>query len=240
MADLNPLIRLERVGLRYRNPMSFFSKSKHKGFWALRDLSFTLFEGENLGIVGRNGSGKSTLMRILAGVYSTDRGKMTVYKKNLHVQLLTLGIGFEASLTGRENAVLNGMLMGKSRGHMLTRLEVIKDFSELGEFFEKPVYTYSSGMNARLGFAVAMETDPDVLLIDEVLGVGDSNFARKSHEAITSKFSSDQTVVLISHQGSTIRDLCSRAVWIEDGRDMAEGEVNEVSGAYEKFLLEQG
>lgn len=240
MADLNPLIRLEHVGLRYRNPMSFFSKSKHKGFWALRDLSFTLFEGENLGIVGRNGSGKSTLMRILAGVYSTDRGKMTVYKKNLHVQLLTLGIGFEASLTGRENAVLNGMLMGKSRGHMLTRLEVIKDFSELGEFFEKPVYTYSSGMNARLGFAVAMETDPDVLLIDEVLGVGDSNFARKSHEAITSKFSSDQTVVLISHQGSTIRDLCSRAVWIEDGRNMAEGEVNEVSGAYEKFLLEQG
>lgn len=240
MADLNPLIRLENVGMRYRNPMSFFSKSKHKGFWALRDISFTLFEGENLGIVGRNGSGKSTLMRILAGVYSTDRGKMTIFKKNLHVQLLTLGIGFEASLTGRENAVLNGMLMGKSRAHMLKRLEVIKDFSELGDFFEKPVYTYSSGMNARLGFAVAMETDPDVLLIDEVLGVGDSNFARKSHEAITSKFNSDQTVVLISHQGSTIRDLCSRAVWIEDGRNMAEGEVNEVSGAYEKFLLEQG
>jgi len=240
VADLRPLIRLDHVGLRYRNPMSFFSKAKHKGFWALNDLSFTLYEGENLGIVGRNGSGKSTLMRILAGVYSTDRGKMHVFRKNLHVQLLTLGIGFEASLTGRENAVLNGMLMGKSRGHMLSRLEVIKDFSELGDFFEKPVYTYSSGMNARLGFAVAMETDPDVLLIDEVLGVGDSNFARKSHEAITDKFTSDQTIVLISHNSQTIRELCSRAVWIENGRNMAEGEVGSVSEAYESFILKNG
>lgn len=240
MDNLRPLIRLDHVGLRYRNPMSFFSKAKHKGFWALNDLSFTLYEGENLGIVGRNGSGKSTLMRILAGVYSTDRGKMTIFRKNLHVQLLTLGIGFEASLTGRENAVLNGMLMGKSRGHMLSRLEVIKEFSELGDFFEKPVYTYSSGMNARLGFAVAMETDPDVLLIDEVLGVGDSNFSRKSHEAITSKFNSDQTVVLISHNSDTIRELCSRAVWIENGRNMAEGEADSVSQAYEDFILENG
>ena len=232
----NALINLQNVGLRYRNPMNFFSKKK-KDFWALTDLSFTIYEGEKLGIVGRNGSGKSTLMRILAGVYAVDRGSVEIFRKNLHVQLLTLGIGFEGSLTGRENAVLNGLLLGKTRRYMLSRLESIKEFSELGDFFEKPVYTYSSGMNARLGFAVAMETDPDVLLIDEVLGVGDSRFQEKSRLAIQEKFTSEQTVVLISHDANTIRNLCSRAIWIENGKNMADGEVQVVSEAYEKFLM---
>lgn len=236
MDNLNKLIELSHVGLRYRNPMNFFSKAK-KDFWALRDLSMTVYEGEKLGIVGRNGSGKSTLMRILAGVYSVDKGNLTIHRKNLHVQLLTLGIGFEGSLTGRENAVLNGLLLGKTRRYMLSRLESIKEFSELGDFFEQPVYTYSSGMNARLGFAVAMETDPDVLLIDEVLGVGDTRFQEKSRRAIEQKFTSEQTVVLISHDANTICQMCSRAIWIENGHAMAEGEVHVVSEAYEHFLM---
>jgi lipopolysaccharide transport system ATP-binding protein len=152
------------------------------------------------------------------------------------VQLLSLGVGFEGSLSGRENAVLNGMLMGKSRKHMLRRLEKIKDFSELGEFFEMPVSTYSSGMGVRLGFSVAMETEPEVLLIDEVLGVGDARFMAKSQQAIREKFSSKHTVVLISHDAATIRKMCTRAVWIEKGRTLMEGEVDAVTNAYEAAL----
>jgi len=170
-------------------------------------------------------------MKILAKIFEPDRGKV-VYARPLHVQLLSLGVGFEGSLTGRENAVLNGMLLGKDRKHMLTRLQKIKDFSDLGEFFEMPVSTYSTGMNARLGFSVAMETEPEVLLIDEVLGVGDARFATKSQKALEEKFGGNRTVVFISHDPATIQRMCTRAVWIEQGRTMIEGDVKTVANAY--------
>ncbi len=231
MADLPPpLIALRNVALCYRYQKSIFARHKTK-IWALHDVSFELREGEKLGIIGRNGSGKSTLMKILAKIFEPDAGEV-VYSRPLHVQLLSLGVGFEGSLSGRENAVLNGLLLGKSRKHMLTRLEKIKDFSELGEFFDMPVSTYSSGMGVRLGFSVAMETEPEVLLIDEVLGVGDARFGEKSQLAIQEKFSSKHTVVLISHDAGTVRRMCNRAVWIEKGRTVMEGDVNTVTDAY--------
>jgi lipopolysaccharide transport system ATP-binding protein len=226
-----PLISLKNAGLCYRPHRTIFSKTR-KEIWALRELSLDIHEGEKLGIVGRNGCGKSTLTRVLAGIFGLDEGEMRFARKNLHVELLSLGVGFEGNLTGAENAVLNGMLMGKSRQYMLSRLQAIHEFSGLGEFFDYPVYTYSSGMNLRLGFSVAMETDPDVLLIDEVLGVGDEVFAKKSEEALRRKFTSKRTVVLISHDAETIKRLCSRAVWLEKGEILAEGDPIAVAEKY--------
>lgn len=198
----------------------------------MRGLNLEIREGEKLGIVGRNGCGKSTLMRVLAGIYGIDEGTIAFSKSHVHIELLSLGIGFEGNLTGAENAVLNGMLMGKSKQHMVARLDKIKEFSGLGDFFDYPVYTYSSGMNLRLGFSVAMETDPDVLLIDEVLGVGDEAFTVKSEAALREKFSSNRTVVLISHDAGTIRRMCERAIWLEKGQILAEGDPGEVAEKY--------
>jgi lipopolysaccharide transport system ATP-binding protein len=229
--NMTTLISVRNVALCYRYQKSIFARHKTK-IWALHDVTFDLIEGEKLGIIGRNGSGKSTLMKILAKIFEPDQGSVT-YSRPLHVQLLSLGVGFEGSLSGRENALLNGLLLGKSRRHMLGRLEKIKDFSELGEFFEMPVSTYSSGMGARLGFSVAMETEPEVLLIDEILGVGDARFATKSENALRDKFFGKRTVVLISHAADTIRKMCTRAVWIEKGRTIMEGDVKAVADAYE-------
>jgi lipopolysaccharide transport system ATP-binding protein len=226
-----PLISLKNAGLCYRPHRTIFSKTR-KEIWALRGLSMDIHEGEKLGIIGRNGCGKSTLTRVLAGIYSLDEGAMTLSRKGVHIELLSLGVGFEGNLTGAENAVLNGMLMGKSRAYMLSRLKAIHEFSGLGEFFDYPVYTYSSGMNLRLGFSVAMETDPDVLLIDEVLGVGDEVFIRKSEETLRRKFTSKRTVVLISHDTEIVARLCSRAVWLEKGEILAEGAPATVAEKY--------
>lgn len=226
-----PLLTLRNAGVCYRPHRTLLSKTK-KEIWALRGLHLEIRKGEKLGIIGRNGCGKSTLMRLLAGIYDTDEGELIRHRKDCHVQLLALAVGFEGNLSGAENAVLNGMLMGKSRAHMLSRLATIRDFSGLDEFFEMPVNTYSSGMSTRLGFSVAMETDPDVLLIDEVLGVGDEVFLKKSEAALKNKFSSEQTVVLISHNAETIARLCDRAIWLEKGKILAEGSPAEVGAAY--------
>ncbi len=230
-SDSKPLISLRHVGLAYANPLARLRLGKDRRIHALRDVSFDVHEGDKLGIIGRNGCGKSTLMRLLARVYEPDSGTVS-FSRQVHIQMLSLGVGFEGSLTGRENAVLNGMLLGKTRAHMFSRLEKIKEFSELGDFFEMPVGTYSSGMVLRLGFSVAMETEPDVLLIDEVLGVGDASFARKSQKAIEERFTSHHTIVMISHDPNIITGLCNRAVWIEQGRTMADGPPAEVSAAY--------
>jgi len=236
MPDVKPpIISLKNAGVCYRPKRTIFSKTR-KEIWALRNLTLDMREGEKLGIMGRNGCGKSTLARVLAGIFGLDEGTLAFGRKGLHVELLSLGVGFEGNLTGAENAVLNGMLMGKSRKHMLSRLKAIHEFSGLGEFFDYPVFTYSSGMNMRLGFSVAMETDPDVLLIDEVLGVGDEVFSKKSEEALRRKFLSDRTVVLISHDTETIKRLCTRAVWLERGRILAEGDPVSVAAEYHQGM----
>jgi len=230
-----PLISLRNAGVCYRPLRTLFSKTK-KEIWALRGLNLEINEGEKLGVIGRNGSGKSTLMRVLTGIYSVDEGSVVFHKKGVQIQLLSLGVGFEGTLTGRENAVLNGMLMGKTRRHMLARLDSIQAFSGLGDFFDYPVYTYSSGMNVRLGFSVAMETDPDILLIDEVLGVGDQVFMEKSTGALRAKFSGNRTVVLISHSPAIMKNLCTRIVWLERGEILFSGAPAEAVAYYEKNI----
>lgn len=232
MSD-KPIISLRNAGVCYRPLKTLFSKTK-KEIWALRNLNLNIYEGEKLGILGRNGSGKSTLMRVLTGIYNLDEGEIIFHKSNTQIQLLSLGVGFEGVLTGRENAALNGLLMGKTRKYMNQRLDAIHEFSGLGEFFDYPVYTYSSGMRVRLGFSVAMETDPDVFLIDEVLGVGDQVFAQKSSNALKEKFKGDRTVVLITHSAPTTRELCSRAVWLEQGTILAEGKPDDVMNFYQE------
>ncbi len=228
------IIEARNIRLTYQVRKQIFSKVT-KEVHALKDVSFDVHAGEKLGVVGRNGCGKSTLFKMLTGIFEPDAGTLNM-KPGLNVQLLSLGVGFEGNLSGRENAVLNGMLLGKSRDYMLERLDAIKEFSELGDFFEMPVYTYSSGMNARLGFSVALEAEPDVLLIDEVLGVGDAHFAEKSEYAMQEKFASGCTIILVSHRQETIRKMCDRAIWLEDGRTRMDGDTESVTDAYLEAL----
>ncbi|HEY8965890.1 MAG TPA: ABC transporter ATP-binding protein [Candidatus Methylacidiphilales bacterium] len=226
------LIELENVGLKYPLKRPLNGVREH---WALRDVSLTLHRGQTLGVIGSNGAGKSTLMKLLAGITQEDRG-IVRRKKGLRISILNLGLGFEGTLTGRENAILSGMLFGLHRRTIEKRMENIIEFSELGDFIDQPYYTYSSGMGARLGFAVAMEIHPDILLLDEVLGVGDARFAEKSAKALHEKINSDMTVVLISHDAGTIRRLATTATWIDRGLTQCFGTVDEVSAQYEHFI----
>ncbi|MFQ3671288.1 MAG: ABC transporter ATP-binding protein [Verrucomicrobiia bacterium] len=227
-----PLLHLQNAGVRYRLRRPVHGS---KEFWAIRDVSLDLYQGETLGIIGSNGAGKSTLMRLLAGIISPDRGLLR-RQRGLRVVLLALGTGFEGPLTGRENAILSGMLLGLHRHTIEKRIPKIIEFSGLGEFIDQPLYTYSSGMVARLGFSVAMEVNPDILLLDEVMGVGDINFAEKSAAALREKIQSDMTVALISHDPRTILNLCTRATWIHQGKTQAHGTVEQIATLYEDFV----
>lgn len=232
-ADKKILLSVKEVGVCYRLRKQLLQAPKE--IWALKSLTFDLYEGEKLGLVGRNGTGKSTVMKLLAGIFSPSRGTLQWHRK-AHVQLLSMGVGFEGSLTGRENAILNGMLLGHSRHTMLARVEAIKEYSGLEDFFEYPVNTYSSGMVTRLGFSVAMESSPDVLLLDELLGVGDASFQAKSEKTLQEKFQGAKTVVLISHDPAQIAHMCSRVIWIEEGMVRAEGTPQEIIEQYNQSL----
>ena len=226
----NALIELDKVGVA-------FSAQRRVGggrFWALEEVSLTLRRGERLGVIGRNGAGKSTLLRVLAGILTPDRG--TVTRKPISVQLLALALGFVPYLTGRDNAVLSGLMLGLRRSDIKSRLAAIKDFSELGDFFEQPIATYSSGMVMRLGFSVAIQVDPDVLLIDEVLSVGDAEFREKSGLALRERINDGRAVVLVSHDESQIASICDRVLWVEEGRSVMEGPRDDVFAAYNAAL----
>jgi lipopolysaccharide transport system ATP-binding protein len=229
-----PLISLHEAGVCYRRAHGFF-KGRRSEFWAIKSLTLDVNRGETLGVLGRNGAGKSTLMRVLAGIIRPDRGTM-IARPDLCTTLLSIGVGSHSTLSGRQNAILNGMMLGATRRQMLDRLERIKEFSELGDFFEEPIYTYSSGMHARLGFATAMEVDPDVMLIDEMLSVGDSSFQQKSGDALLQRLKSGKTAVLISHDAATIARLCNRAIWLEEGAIVAAGGSEEVRTQYEAAM----
>ena len=225
------LISVQNVGVRFKARRSLFSRDSVE---ALRDVSFDLRQGDSLGIIGRNGAGKSTILQLLGGIIRPDSG--TIINNNATTSLLALQVGFDQELSGRVNAVLSGMLLGFRKYEVEANLDKIISFSELGKFIDRPVKSYSAGMKARLGFSVALEMNPDVLLVDEVLGVGDVEFREKSMAVMKEKLLSDQTIVLVSHDARTVKALCNRAVWIEDGMSRMEGSAEEVVTAYENFV----
>jgi lipopolysaccharide transport system ATP-binding protein len=227
-----PVLRLDNVGVFYQRPRGYFRRER---YWALRDISFSLYRGESFGVIGRNGAGKSTLLKVLAGIIEPDKGR--IWRTELRADLLSLRLGFVPHLNGRENAILSGILMGLRRRQMETALGDIAAFAELEEFMEQPLRTYSAGMKARLGFAVAFHADPDILLVDEALGVGDADFRRKSTELMRQKIRSDKTVVVVSHSASVIRELCDRVVWIERGQTRQVGRADEVLANYDEHSL---
>lgn len=226
MSD-NIILELDNVGVRYRKRTSLLGS---EWTWAIRNLSFNLKSGETLGVIGHNGAGKSTLLKVLTGILAPDEGSVSRYCDT--ASLLTINLGFMPHLSGRDNAILSGMLMGLSREQVFERLEDIFGFAELGEHIDEPFRTYSAGMKARLGFGIAFAADPDIILIDEVLGVGDRDFRIKSTEAMKAKINSNKTVVLVSHNETMVRETCDRVVWIEQGGSVAQGDVESVMDQY--------
>jgi lipopolysaccharide transport system ATP-binding protein len=231
MGDSDPVLRIKNVGVSYRRRAGI---SRWSHYWVLKDISLDLYHGETLGIIGRNGVGKSTLLKLLAGIIAPDCGE--ILSKGCSVSLLSLQVGFIPHLTGRENAILSGMLLGLCRKDIEEKMDQIIAFSELQDFIDQPVKSYSVGMRARLGFSAAFHADPDILLIDEVLGVGDLEFRQKSSIAMKEKINSNKTVILVSHDISTIRELCDRVVWIDQGKTRCEGGVDLVLDAYKESV----
>jgi lipopolysaccharide transport system ATP-binding protein len=227
-ADREVMLELVHVSHSYHARRANFERGIHR---VLDDVSLKLYRGQTLGIIGRNGAGKTTLLRLMAGILAPTRGEIR-RKAGVRCSLLTLGLGFQAQLSGRDNARLSALLQGASKEEAEACLEPIREFSELGVSFDEPVNTYSAGMRARLGFSTALQTKVDVLLIDEVLSVGDRYFKEKASAAMRERIQGEQTVVLVSHAEGQIREVCDVAAWIEDGQVRGYGGVGEVLGEY--------
>jgi ABC-type polysaccharide/polyol phosphate transport system ATPase subunit len=201
---------------------------------AVRDVSFDIPHSTALGVVGVNGAGKSTLLRTMAGILPPSRGRVEVFGRVS--TLLALGVGFKGELTGQENVVLGGLAAGLSRDQVAAKYEDIADFAELGEFMEMPMRTYSSGMYGRLAFSVAVNMDPDILMIDEALSTGDARFREKSFEKMRELTDKARTIVLVSHGLRSIRELCDEAIWMHEGRIKMRDDADAVVEAYKEFL----
>lgn len=208
----------------------------YQEFWALRDISFEVKKGERLGVIGLNGAGKSTLLKIIAGVLKPTEGKVTT--KGKIVPLLELGAGFDRRYTGAENIYLNAAMLGYSKEFIQEKYDEIVEFSELGKFIDVPIMNYSSGMKARLGFSIATVMEPDILILDEVLSVGDARFKTKSERKIKEMFDKQVTVLFVSHSMEQVKRICDTAVLLEDGRLVMKGEVREVAKVYNKMIKE--
>ncbi len=219
---------------RLREVMSLRKKTYHKLHYALNNVSFDIRRGENVGIIGVNGSGKSTLLKILTGVVTPTSGAVEVNGKIS--ALLELGTGFNPEYTGMENIFLNGTIMGYSKEEIQARLPSILDFADIGDFINQPVKTYSSGMFARLAFAVAVNVDPEILIVDEVLSVGDLRFQIKCMERMKQMMVGGTTVLFVSHDINAVRRFCSSAIWLNHGEIQSIGEVNKVADEYLEFL----
>ena len=228
-SDQSVLLEICDVNVSYPVRKGYLRWSK---YIPLESVSFNIIRGETIGVIGRNGVGKSTLLRLLGGIIAPDKGK--VISHGARVSLLSLGVGFVAHLTGRENAILSGMLLGLRYSQIKSKLPDIIEYSGIGEFIDQPLRTYSSGMRARLAFTVAIQVDPDVLLIDEILGVGDEDFRIKSGNEIKSRIRSDKSVVLVSHNLNVIKELCDRVLWLENGVVKLLGDPVSVIQEYQK------
>lgn len=243
-------IRLENVTVRYMVPRERIASLKEYAirrikrrvffdeFRALRDVSLQIRAGEAVGIIGRNGAGKSTLLRLIARVIPPTAGRVVVVGRV--APLLELGLGFHGELTGIENVMLQGALLGFSRAVMRERIDGIVEFAELADFIEAPVRTYSTGMAARLAFAVATDVDPDILLVDEALAVGDERFQIKCAARMSQFLGAGKTIVFVSHSAPQVRQTCRRAVWIHEGRILQDGAANTVTEAYHNWSVAGG
>lgn len=222
------MLELVSVSHHYMGRKESFDHGVHH---VLDNVSLQVFRGETLGIVGRNGAGKTTMLRLMAGIFKPRSGQIRRLP-GASCALLSLGLGFQDSLSGRDNALLSAMLQGVSKRDARANLEAIREFTELTDSFDEPVKTYSSGMRARLGFATALLTRVDILLIDEVLSVGDAQFRDKALAAMKERLGGDQTVVFVSHAEGQVKALCGRAVWIDGGAVREEGRTEVVLKAY--------
>lgn len=240
-----PALRLSGVSKAYRlyhRPIDRLKealhphrKSYHRLFWAVRDVTLSVNRGETVGIVGRNGCGKSTLLKIISGVTRATEGHVGVHGRVS--ALLELGTGFNPELTGLENIYFNGLLMGLSRDQIKAKLDEILAFADIGPFIEQPVRSYSSGMFARLGFAVAAAVDPDILIVDEALAVGDEAFQRKCFVRLQSLKDSGATILFVSHAAATVVDLCNRAVLMDAGEAIMQGRPKDVVNQYHRLVF---
>lgn len=219
--------RLQR--LAGQTPKQYFRE-----FWALKDVSFEIKKGETVGIIGRNGSGKSTLLQMICGTLNPTSGSVQTHGRI--AALLELGSGFNPEFSGRENVYLNGAVLGLSRDEIDQRFDAIASFSEIGDFIEQPVKTYSSGMMVRLAFAVAINVDPEILIVDEALSVGDELFQRKCFSRIEAIRANGATILFVSHSGSQIVELCDRAILMDVGEKLAVGAPKQIVGRYQKLL----
>lgn len=207
---------------------------RYQEFWALTDINFELKKGDRLGILGLNGAGKSTLLKVIAGVLKPTQG--SVSSKGRIVPLLELGAGFDKDYTGAENIYLYGAMLGYSKEFLREKYDEIVEFSELEDFINVPVKNYSSGMKARLGFSIATVVEPDILILDEVLSVGDAKFKKKSEKRIKDMFEKGVTVLFVSHSLAQVQSLCNRAILLEKGQLIADGSIDEVSELYSEKL----
>jgi len=240
--ESKPAIILENVSVRYRLPSERIGtlkeyairllqrRLKHREFWAIKDLDLNIQQGEVFGIVGDNGAGKSTLLKVISKVLRPTTGRVRIYGKI--APLLELGAGFHPELSGRENVFLNGALLGYSHDEMNQVFDEIVEFSELAEFIDAPIRTYSSGMYARLGFAVATAHQPEILIVDEILSVGDEAFQRKCTDRIAGFRENGATVLMVSHNLDLIAGMCNRAAWLDHGKLIHIGNAEEVVAKY--------
>lgn len=206
-------------------------KIKYEEFWALKNVSFEVERGEVVGIIGHNGAGKSTLLKVISGILKPTGGELEVHGNV--VPMLELGSGFDRDLTGRENIFLNGSILGYSEKYLKEKYEQIVEFSELGKFIDVPIRNYSSGMLMRLAFSIATVVQPEILIVDEILAVGDAAFQEKSKARMLELMSGGTTVLFVSHSLEQIREMCDRVIWLEHGQIKAIGATKEICDAYE-------
>lgn len=206
-------------------------KIKYEEFWALKNVSFEVEHGEVVGIIGHNGAGKSTLLKVISGILKPTGGTLEVHGNV--VPMLELGSGFDHDLTGRENIFLNGSILGYSEKYLKEKYEQIVEFSELGKFIDVPIRNYSSGMLMRLAFSIATVVQPEILIVDEILAVGDAAFQKKSKARMLELMSGGTTVLFVSHSLEQIREMCDRVIWLEHGQIKAIGATKEICDAYE-------
>lgn len=239
------MIKVDQVSMKFRlasdkimslkefTIASLTKRLKYEEFWVLDDISFTIDQGEVIGIIGKNGAGKSTLLKIIAGVLKPTKGSVEALG-NI-VPMLELGSGFDHELSGKENIYLNGAILGYSEEFLKSKYNEIMEFSELGKFIESPIRNYSSGMLMRLAFSIASVVQPEILIVDEILAVGDEGFQKKSKERMLQLMGGGTTVLFVSHSLEQIQEMCNRVIWLDQGRVKMIGNTDKVCNAYREY-----